>query len=143
MKKIVAAMAGFVWLCAPTAAKGPKKGAPVRQAPTVQVSVVFGPQDVRIIDDYYRTRGSGLPPGLAKRGGDLPPGLQKHLVRNGTLPPGLQKKVVAFPPDLETRLPTLPGGYRRVRIGDRAIIYDPVTHMILDAVTILAEKLRR
>ena len=37
-------------------------------------------------------RGSGLPPGLAKRGGDLPPGLQRHIERTGHLPPGLEKR---------------------------------------------------
>ncbi|MDE3165012.1 MAG: hypothetical protein KGN36_04325, partial [Acidobacteriota bacterium] len=71
-----------------------------------QGPVRFRTEEIRTIHDYYHPA-SGLPPGLAKRS-DLPPGLEKQLRRNGTLPPGLQKKLVAFPPDLERRLPPPP-----------------------------------
>jgi hypothetical protein len=99
-----------------------------------KVSIVFGPHDRVLIRDYYRDRYSNLPPGLAKRGGNLPPGLQKHLERDGTLPPGLQKRVEPFPPDLEARLPRLPGDYRRVILGQIAIILDRRTQRIVDII---------
>ncbi len=93
--------------------------------------VVFQPASRQIIIDFFHTPPSGLPPGLAKRGGDLPPGLEKQLRRNGRLPPGLEKKLVAFPVELERRLPPLPAGYRRGMIGGRAVIFDP-GRLILD-----------
>lgn len=37
-----------------------------------------------------------------------------------------------FPVDLERRLPPLPPIYRRGFLGDRAVIYDPATNVILD-----------
>jgi hypothetical protein len=98
-------------------------------------SVIFHPRERQVITDYFRNN-SNLPPGLAKRGNNLPPGLQKHLRRNGQLPPGLQKRLTGFPDDLERRLPTLPGIYRRGTIGNNAVIYDPTTMMILDMVEI-------
>ncbi len=94
----------------------------------------FRQHDREIIVDYYHSRQSGLPPGLAKRGGDLPPGLEKHLERNGQLPPGLQKRVVALPPDLERRLPRLPTIYRRGVIGTHVIILDRKTGAIVDII---------
>jgi hypothetical protein len=81
-------------------------------------------------------RSAGLPPGLAKRGGDLPPGLAKQLRRNGRLPPGLEKRLVPFPVELERRLPPLPPHYRRCFVGDRAIIYDQRTGIIVDTLTV-------
>src|SRR5919109_4422492 len=36
---------------------------------------IFRAHDREVITRYYSGRGSGLPPGLAKRGGNLPPGL--------------------------------------------------------------------
>ncbi len=98
-------------------------------------AIVFHPDDQRVITNYFRNT-SNLPPGLAKRGGNLPPGLQKQLRRNGQLPPGLQQRLTAFPADLDTRLPRLPGIYRRGTIGNRAVIYDPTTNMILDVINI-------
>lgn len=97
--------------------------------------IIFQPDERRVITDYFRNS-SNLPPGLAKRGGNLPPGLQKHLRRNGQLPPGLQKRLAPFPADLDRRLPQLPEIYRRGTIGNRAIIYDPTTMMILDMIDI-------
>jgi hypothetical protein len=100
-------------------------------------TVIFHPDDRRVITEYFRST-SNLPPGLAKRGGNLPPGLQKQLRRNGQLPPGLEKRFTAFPDDLDRRLPRLPGTYRRGTIGDRAVIYDPTTNTILDMINIFA-----
>lgn len=101
------------------------------------VTVIFGKEDRRIINQYYRGNTSNLPPGLAKRGGNLPPGLQKQLRRNGQLPPGLEKRIEPFPYDLERRLPGIPPIYRRGTIGNRAVIYDPMTNTIMDILQIL------
>jgi hypothetical protein len=114
-------------------------------APTIQAAqkknrnrdsaIIFYPGERQVISDYFRNS-SNLPPGLAKRGNNLPPGLQKQLRRNGQLPPGLQKRFTPFPDDLDRRLPRLPDVYRRGTIGNRAVIYDPTTLMILDMMEI-------
>ena len=95
----------------------------------------FDPRDRDVIYGYYRNS-NNLPPGLAKRNGNLPPGLQKHLQRSGRLPPGLEKRMSPFPNDIERRLPPLPSGYTRGIIDDQAVIYDPRTRMIMDAISI-------
>lgn len=97
------------------------------------VVLVFRSEDHRAIYDYYRAYPSHLPPGLAKRNGRLPPGLEKQLYRNGHLPPGTERVIVAFPPELDRRLPPLPVGYCRGFIGDRVVIYDPKRQLIVDA----------
>ena len=97
----------------------------------------FRNEDVREIQGYYHGRGSGLPPGLAKRGGDLPPGLEKKLRRNGQLPPGLQKRIEPFPVELERRLPPLRRGLSRGVLGGRAVIYDPRSMAIVDVTIIV------
>jgi len=96
------------------------------------LAVVFQSVDRRVIVDYYRAQPSGLPPGLAKRG-DLPPGLEKQLRRNGKLPPGLEKKLVAFPPDVEVRLPPCPPEVRRGMVGGIAVMWNSRTGLIVDA----------
>ncbi len=95
---------------------------------------IFRQRDREIIIQFFRTRDSNLPPGLAKRNGNLPPGLEKHLERNGTLPPGLQKRVEPLPPDLEVRLPRLPTIYCRRRIGPDVIILNSKTGAIVDII---------
>ena len=131
MRKLLLAAA-----CAAVAATGAQKSR--ERAVDVNVSVVFRPEDQRVIADYYRANPSHLPPGLAKRGGDLPPGLQKQLRRNGRLPPGLEKRVTAFPAGLERRLPPLPAGVFRGILGERAVIYEARTRAILDVTVIIA-----
>jgi hypothetical protein len=115
--------------------QGHGKGNPHnRDDSRASINISFGVHDREIIRDYYRDQYSNLPPGLAKRGGNLPPGLQKHLERDGTLPPGLQKRVTPFPVELERRLPPLPSIYRRVVLGQIAIILDRRTQRILDII---------
>jgi hypothetical protein len=114
---------------APTAAKKKGQG---RESGSSAISVVFSTTDRRVIVEYCRDGGSGLPPGLAKRGGELPPGLEKQLRRNGRLPPGLEKHLQPFPAALERRLPPLPEGYQRGFIGGRAVLLDPGRGLILD-----------
>ncbi len=97
-----------------------------------QRAVVFRSEHRRAVSEYYRAAPAGLPPGLAKRGGDLPPGLARQLQRRGHLPPGLEKKLVPFPVELDRRCPPLPPYYRRGLIGDRALVYDGRTGVIVD-----------
>ena len=102
----------------------------------VPASRYFRPTDTGMIRDYYRAQPGGLPPGLAKRGGNLPPGLEKQIRRNGTLPPGLQKRFEPLPPELEYRLPPCPEGFRRGFVGGVAVMWNPHSGLILDAVAI-------
>ncbi len=102
-------------------------GAP--QTGSHQGHPVFSNQDRDLIVDYYSSRGSSLPPGLAKKR-HLPPGLQKQLDRNGHLPPGLEKR--GLPSDLDRRLSRLPGGYGRVIVGNDVLIINTSTDEILD-----------
>jgi hypothetical protein len=92
----------------------------------------FGPHDREVIRDYYSSRNSNLPPGLAKRGGNLPPGLEKHLERNGTLPPGLEKRLQPCPVELERQLPRVEAGYARGIIGAHIVIYNRSTNVVVD-----------
>jgi hypothetical protein len=94
----------------------------------------FDGQDREVITNYYSSRDSNLPPGLAKRGGNLPPGLEKQLERNGTLPPGLQKRLQPCPVELERQLPPLEAGYSRGVIGAHVVIYNRSTNVIVDIV---------
>ena len=94
---------------------------------------VFAPGEITLIQRWFRTNTSNLPPGLAKRE-TLPPGLQKHLVRNGTLPPGLQKKIQPLPVVLERQLAPVPTGYRRVVVAGNVILMEPVTGVIYDVI---------
>jgi len=89
-------------------------------------AVVFAPADMRVIVDYYR----------APRGG-LPPGLEKQLRRNGRLPPGLEKHLVAFPVELERRLPPPPPDCARAFIGAHAVIYNSRTRVVLDVFAVI------
>ena len=93
--------------------------------PATQVNVIFAPQDITIIRTHY-----------ASRYRNLPPGLQKKLARGGTLPPGWQKKMEPFPVELERVLIVLPSGYRRGVIDGHAVTYHPITHAILDIVSL-------
>ena len=94
---------------------------------------VFSTQEITLIQGWFRTNRSGLPPGLAKRE-TLPPGLEKQLRQKGTLPPGLQKKVQPLPIELERQLTVLPTGYRRVVIAGNVILMNPTTGLIYDIV---------
>jgi hypothetical protein len=105
-----------------------KKGdAPVvRDArPGTQISVVFSDHDIRIIRTHYQSQYRSLPPGL-----------QKKLARGGTLPPGWQKKMQPFPVTLERELIVLSGGHKYGVMDGHAVIYHPITHAILDIVSL-------
>ena len=94
---------------------------------------VFSTQEITLIQGWFRTNRSGLPPGLAKRE-TLPPGLEKQLQQKGTLPPGLQKKIQPLPFELERQLTVLSTGYRRVVVAGNVILMNPTTGLIYDIV---------
>jgi hypothetical protein len=142
MKRTIFLLAAMVIALAPTQAnqgRGKGKGhdqghedSHEKEGSSRAHAVSFESVDRRVIVDYYRAQPSGLPPGLAKRG-DLPPGLEKQLRRNGKLPPGLQKKLVAFPREVEVRLPPCPPDVRRGMVGGVAVMWNSRTGLIVDA----------
>ena len=103
----------------------------------------------RIITSYFQrqygvwlaTRGVGkathgaLPPGLAKKG-TVSPGLAGQLERNGKLPPGVTKH--DLPDDLLAQLQPRPAGYEFVVVGDRVLLIQSATGLILDVLTVAA-----
>ena len=137
-----ATVLGVAMLCSSAAlAQGQGKGKPSNDA-SVGDKVrsvlpasepVFATSEVTLIQNWFHTNTSNLPPGLAKRE-TLPPGLQKQLVRKGTLPPGLQKKIQPLPIVLERQLSPVPTGYRRVVVAGNVILMEPVTGVIYDVI---------
>jgi len=105
-----------------------------RSAPAAQTRI-FSTADQRLIREWFSNKNNqaGLPPGLAKRE-TLPPGVQRQLQRNGKLPPGLDKQIQPLPPDLESRLPQVPPGVRRIVIGGNVILLEEKTAAILDII---------
>lgn len=95
-----------------------------------RVQVVFGEDERRRIRDYYSSD-KRLPPGLAKKQ-KLPPGLARQVERNGRLPPGLQGR--PLPRELERRLPSLPDGYVRLRVGLDVVLMERDTRVVVDIV---------
>jgi hypothetical protein len=69
---------------------------------------------------------------------NLPPGLRKKYYRNGTLPPGWQKRFRPMPPVLIQELPPLPYGYQRGYYDGYAVVVDPRTRIIYDAIDIIS-----
>lgn len=126
------ALAASIAVAPGTAAAQPPHKAGGAQPGTnvnIGVSVVFGPTDRIVIQDYYRQYPGQLPPGLAKRG-SLPPGHQKQLAKTGRLPPGIEKK--ALPGPLVGRLPPIPRGYDRVIIGRDVVLIEISAQTIVD-----------
>ncbi len=69
---------------------------------------------------------------------NLPPGLRKKYYRNGTLPPGWQQRFRPMPPVLIQELPPVPYGYQRGYYDGYAVVVDPRTRIIYDAIDILS-----
>jgi hypothetical protein len=108
--------------------KGKRKGGGTQ----IDVEIVFGRDDRRIIREWVQSRpAEGLPPGLAKRG-RLPPGLEKQLRRKGSLPPGLEQKLSPFPRELEARLAPIGPDYERVFVSGRAAIVARIGRVVID-----------
>lgn len=93
--------------------------------PGTQINIVFSERDIGVIRTHYGTRYKNLPPGL-----------QKKLARGGSLPPGWQKKMEPFPSALERRLVVLSGDHKYGVYDGHAVIYHPITHAILDIVSL-------
>ena len=100
-------------------ARGDARGG--QGAPAARGNVVFATRDVTAIRAHYGSRYKNLPPGL-----------QKKLARGGSLPPGWEKKIEPLPAALERNLLVLPQGYKRGVMDGHAVIYDPITHAIMD-----------
>src|SRR5687768_5066471 len=92
-----------------------------KQGNATQVNIAFAPRDIELIRTHY-----------ASQYRNLPPGLQKKLARGGSLPPGWEKKLERFPAGLERDLVVLPPGHARGVMDGHAVIYNPITHAILD-----------
>jgi hypothetical protein len=140
-KSVAAVIAMAVLLSSAALAQSKGKGKPTSET-SIGNSVravlpasepVFAASEVTLIQNWFHTNTSSLPPGLAKRE-TLPPGLQKQLVRKGSLPPGLQKKIQPLPIVLERQLSPVPTGYRRVVIAGNVILMEPVTGVIYDVI---------
>ena len=81
---------------------------------------------------WYRGYRGDLPPGLAKKD-PLPPGIERQLRVRGTLPPGLRDQIRPCPKDLVRRLPPPPPDCEHVTIGNRIVLLNRQTFMVLDA----------
>jgi hypothetical protein len=68
---------------------------------------------------------------------DLPPGLRKKYYRNGMLPPGWQTRFRPMPPIVIQQLPPVPYGYQRGYYDGYAVVVDPRTRVIYDAIDIV------
>lgn len=106
-------------------AQGGDRAAVEREvASGTQIQIVFSTRDIDLVRTHYHTRFR-----------DLPPGLQKKLARGGTLPPGWQKKMEPFPAALLRDI-IVPGEHRYGVMDGHAVIYHPITHAILDIVSL-------
>lgn len=92
---------------------------------SVAIQIRFSTREVQVIRHHY-----------APRYRNLPPGLRKKLARTGQLPPGWQKKMEPFPVGLERQLVVLPQGYQRGVMDGHAVIYNPRSKVIIDAVVL-------
>jgi len=106
-----------------------------RSVRSVSIVVGFGAEERRYILDWFQDSNNlkGLPAGLATRE-HLPPVLQQQLEKNGKLPAGLESKLQPLPVVLETILPKLPDGNRRIVVGGNVILLDESTSVIVDII---------
>jgi hypothetical protein len=126
MKSVVLVLAvlfGFAVTLAASQGRGAKSEA--KGGTRADVHVAFTPHDTSLIRSHYEPRYRNLPPGL-----------QKKLARGGSLPPGWAKRLERFPAELERDLVVLPPGHARGVMDGHALIYNPITHAILDIVAL-------
>lgn len=69
---------------------------------------------------------------------DLPPGLRKKYYRTGSLPPGWQKRFQPMPAAALQQLPPIPSNYQRGYLDGYAVVVNPRTRIIVDAVDLLS-----
>lgn len=62
----------------------------------------------------------------------LPPGIAKKLARGGSLPLGIAKK--NLPADLDSRLPPLRDGYKRMEVDGRVVLVEAASNTIVDII---------
>lgn len=87
----------------------------------VSLSVSFGSDESRIIQDYF-----GAHPTAAK---PLPPGIAKNLARGKPLPPGIAKRYL--PQGLLASLPPRQG-YERLIVGNDVVMVSVATGLVVD-----------
>jgi hypothetical protein len=94
--------------------------------------VVFNPQEIAIIHDYYaQSSGSAGHASQKKdKGKPLPPGVARNLARGKPLPPGIAKR--SLPGDLDRRLPPVTAGYERLIVDGRILLVETATQVIHD-----------
>ena len=114
---------GFAVTLTASQGRGPRSEA--KGGSRADAHVEFTPHDTALIRSHYESRYRSLPPGL-----------QKKLARGGSLPPGWEKRLERFPAALERDLVVLPPGHARGVMDGHALIYNPITHAILDTVTL-------
>ena len=120
---VLVALFGFAVTVTAQQGRGPKSDA--RGGSRADVHIAFTPHDITLIRTHYESQYRNLPPGL-----------QKKLARGGSLPPGWEKKLERFPASLERDLVVLPTGHARGVMDGHAVIDNPITHAILDIVSL-------
>jgi hypothetical protein len=93
------------------------------------VSVVFSPDEIRIIGTYYQEAATPVP----RRAGRLPRGIAKNLARGKSLPPGIAKQ--QLPVALTSRLPPPPAGHERIVVAGKVLLVEIATQVVRDVLT--------
>jgi len=101
-----------------------------RISPSTTVSLYFSDSDRSIIRNYYVNYYGfkRVPPGHYKRRG-------RPFQRHQPLPPNMHYQPIPY--ELNRRLPPLPQGYIRIRIGEDIAIMNTRTRVILDTMWFL------
>lgn len=79
-------------------------------------------------DNGRRGRGRG------RGGGNMPPGWEKKLAKHGELPGDLRTHVVIVPVALVRSLPALPRGQEYAIVGNRVVVIERSSFLVLDIV---------
>lgn len=97
---------------------------------SIDVTVVFTDEEIRIIRAHYESRigrnGNGRQKGL-------PPGIRKNLARGKPLPPGIAKR--ALPYDLQRALPPVKDGHERVIVAGKILLIEIATQVVRDVLS--------
>ena len=101
-------------------------------AAAASVSVVFGKDEIAVIQRYYSGHGGDAGPGPQKKqkSKPLPPGIARNLERGKALPPGIAKQ--RLPAELNRQLPPVRDGYERVVVDGRVLLVEVATQVIHD-----------
>jgi hypothetical protein len=101
-------------------------------AAELSVHVVFGSNEIAIINDYYSDHDKQHKNKNHKDKGknSLPPGIAKNLQRGKPLPPGIAKQ--SLPAGLLVSLPAAPKGYERIIVGGKVLLVEIATQVIHD-----------